>query len=105
MDQTGTMMNATLSAAVGDNLALIAELRLAFEESAQHHIDLLKRSRCDGNWNIAALRLKGLAGSFHAEGLHEAAELALSSAPGDPVAVRKIELAMQRLTVETADAA
>lgn len=37
------------------------------------------------------MRLKGLAASFHAEGLIGLAEEALDSAPGDPVVIRKLE--------------
>jgi len=84
-------LDATLAAAAGDNAALLGELRIAFLESAEKHLDLLKRSRCDGNWNVAALRLKGLAASFHAQELLDAAEYALNCAPGEPMAVREIE--------------
>ncbi|MBV7266993.1 Hpt domain-containing protein [Erythrobacter ani] len=84
-------LDATLAAAAGDDPALIRELRGAFFESASKQLDLLKRSRCDGNWNVAALRLKGLAASFHSEELMVAAENALSSAPGEPAAIRGIE--------------
>lgn len=89
-------LDATLAAAAGDNSALLGELRAAFLESAEKLLDLLKRSRCDGNWNVAALRLKGLAASFHAEELFEAAENALTSAPGEPMAIRRIEDVLAR---------
>ncbi len=84
-------LDATLAAAAGDDAALMRELRVAFVESAAKQLDLLKRSRCDGNWNVAAMRLKGLAASFHAEELLLAAENALDSAPGEPAAIRSIE--------------
>jgi HPt (histidine-containing phosphotransfer) domain-containing protein len=84
-------LDATLAAAAGDDPALFAELRLAFIESLETQIDLLKRARCDGNWTVAAMRLKGLAASFHAEGLIGLAEEALDSAPGEPVVIRKLE--------------
>ena len=84
-------LDATLAAAAGDDPALLGELRAAFVESALKQLDLLKRSRCDGNWNVAAMRLKGLAASFHAEQLLRAAENALDSAPGEPAAIREIE--------------
>lgn len=84
-------LDATLAAAAGDDPALMQELRAAFVESAQNQLDLLKRSRCDGNWNVAAMRIKGLAASFHSEELLLAAENALSSAPGEPAAIRGIE--------------
>lgn len=84
-------LDATLAAAAGDDAALFAELREAFIESLARQIDLLRRSRCDGNWQVAALRLKGLAASFHAERLIVLAEEALESAPGDPAAIRRLQ--------------
>lgn len=91
-------LDATLAAAAGDNAALMHELRGAFLESAARQLDLLKRARCDGNWNVAAMRLKGLAASFHADELQAAAERALNSAPGEPQAVREIEAVLARFT-------
>ncbi|MCP5396691.1 MAG: Hpt domain-containing protein [Sphingomonadaceae bacterium] len=84
-------LDATLAAAAGDDAELLRELRAAFLESIERQVDLLRRSRCDGNWNVAAMRLKGLAASFHATDLIELAEDAISSAPGDPVVIRRIE--------------
>ena len=90
-------LDATLAAAAGDDAALMAELRAAFLESALRQVDLLKRSRCDGNWTVAAMRLKGLAASFHASELCEAAEDALVCAPGEPAVVRRLETLIARL--------
>jgi HPt (histidine-containing phosphotransfer) domain-containing protein len=87
---TGSL-DATLAAAAGDDPAMLLDLRKAFIESVARQIDLLERSRCDGNWRVAALRLKGLAASFHAEGLIPLAEQALSAAPGEPTAVRALK--------------
>lgn len=84
-------MEATLSAAAGDNPELFAELRLAFIESLARQVDLLRRSRCDGNWQVAAMRLKGLAASFHAEAVIALADEALDSAPGDPAVIRRLQ--------------
>jgi HPt (histidine-containing phosphotransfer) domain-containing protein len=89
-------LDATLAAAAGDNAALMRELRGAFLESAARQLDLLKRARCDGNWNVAAMRLKGLAASFHADELLAAAEHALNAAPGEPLAIREIEAVLAR---------
>lgn len=89
-------LDATLAAAAGDDAALIHELRGAFLESAMKQLDLLRRSRCDGNWNVAAMRLKGLAASFHAEELQSAAQAALDAAPGEPAAIREIEAVLAR---------
>jgi HPt (histidine-containing phosphotransfer) domain-containing protein len=84
-------LDATLSAAAGDDPALFAELRVAFIDSLSRQVDLLRRSRCDGNWQVAAMRLKGLASSFNAEPLIVLANDAIEAAPGDPVAVRRIQ--------------
>jgi HPt (histidine-containing phosphotransfer) domain-containing protein len=84
-------LDATLAAAAGNDPALVSELRGAFLESANKQLDLLRRSRCDGNWHVAAMRLKGLAASFHVEDLLIAADNALASAPGEPAAIRNIE--------------
>ena len=88
--ETGAL-DATLAAAAGDDPALLAELRAAFVESLDRQIDLLRRARCDGNWDVAALRLNGLAASFHAAELQALAEEAVASAPGDPAIVRKLQ--------------
>lgn len=84
-------LDATLAAAAGDDEALFVELRLAFIESLDRQVDLLRRSRCDGNWQMAAMRLKGLAASFHAEPLLALAEEALEAAPGEPTVIRRLQ--------------
>jgi hypothetical protein len=84
-------LDATFAAAAGEDPALMAELRRAFAESLARQIDLLRRARCDGNWNVAAMRLKGLGASFHAPDLVALADEALGSAPGEPVVIRKLE--------------
>ena len=84
-------LDATLSAAAGEDAALFAELRQAFVDSLARQVDLLRRARCDGNWQITAMRIKGLAASFHADALIGLAEEALDAAPGDPLAVRRIK--------------
>jgi HPt (histidine-containing phosphotransfer) domain-containing protein len=84
-------LDATIAAAAGEDAALFAELRLAFIESVARQVDLLGRARCDGNWHVAAMRLKGLAASFHAEALLALAEEALDAAPGEPGVVRRLQ--------------
>lgn len=83
-------LDATLAAAAGEDPALFHELRQAFVESLARQLDLLGRARCDGNWHVAAMRLKGLAASFHADPLIVLAEEAVEAAPGDPVILRKL---------------
>ena len=85
-------LDETLAAAAGEDPALFAELRAAFAESLARQIDLLRRARCDGNWQVTALRLKGLAASFHAHHLLLLAEEALDAAPGEPGVVRRLQL-------------
>lgn len=84
-------LDATLAAAAGDDAALFAELRRAFVDSLAGQIDLLGRARCDGNWQVAAMRLKGLAASFHSDPLIRLAERALESAPGEPTVIRDLK--------------
>ena len=84
-------LDATFAAAAGEDSALLAELRAVFAESLARQIDLLRRARCDGNWAVAAMRLKGLGASFHAPDLVKLADEALDGAPGEPVVVRKLE--------------
>ncbi|MDJ0977801.1 MAG: Hpt domain-containing protein [Erythrobacter sp.] len=91
-------LDATLAAAAGDDPALMMELRGAFVESARTQLDLLRRSRCDGNWTVAAMRLRGLAASFHAEDLLIAAQGALDAAPGEPASIREIETVLSRFS-------
>jgi hypothetical protein len=95
-------LQTTLAAAAGDDAELRAELRKAFADSLGSHIDLMRRARCDGNWQVAAMRVKGLAASFHAEQLAELADDALDGAPGDPVALRRLQ-EFHREFVETGD--
>ncbi|MGC4252899.1 MAG: Hpt domain-containing protein [Sphingobium sp.] len=90
-------LNAALAAAVGDDSALIADLHVAFMESALRQVDLLARARCDANWELAAWRLKGLAASFGLTGLMALAEEAVQSAPGDPRILRQLRAALVKL--------
>ena len=79
-----------LAAAAGEDIVLLAELRAVFAESLAQQVDLLRRARCDGNWEVAAQRLKGLGSSFHAPALVELADKALEGAPGEPAVIRKL---------------
>jgi hypothetical protein len=83
--------DATLAAAAGDDAALLHELRAAFVESLTQQVDLLRRARCDGNWEVAAMRLRGLGASFHAPELVRLAEQALDGAPGEPGVLRRLD--------------
>ena len=90
MAYLGETFDANLAAACGADETLFHELRAAFVSSADRQLDLMQRSRCDGNWLVAATRLRGLAASFHAEKLMDLADHAMATAPGDPRALREI---------------
>ncbi len=89
-------IDAALAAAVGDEPALIAELRLAFVESAQRAFAALEAARTRDDWREAAARLKGLAASFGAVRLmalaSEAADL-----PCDTAMLAKLRRSVARL--------
>jgi hypothetical protein len=89
--------DTALKAAAGDDSALIAELRSSFVESAKRQLSLLSRSRCDANWQYTSWRLKGLAASFGAVRLMALADEASEGAPGDPVVIRKLGLAISEI--------
>ena len=97
MAYLGESFDANLAAACGADEALFHELRAAFVSSAARQLDLMRRARCDGNWLVAATRLRGLAASFHAETLMELADHAIVTAPGDPRALREISDHLQTL--------
>ena len=77
MDYERRALDASLSAAVGDEPQLIADLRGAFFESASVHVAELQAAKTPEDWRLAAQRLKGLAASFGALGLLDAVAGAL----------------------------
>jgi HPt (histidine-containing phosphotransfer) domain-containing protein len=91
-------LETTLQAAAGGDPELLAELRAAYVESVARQVDLLARSRCDGNWTVAAMRLQGLAASFHSAPLLALADEALETAPGDPAVLRKLRAYLDPFT-------
>ena len=98
MVQQAGDFDATLAAAAGEDPELLQELRTAFVDSLAQQINLLRRSRCDGNWEVAALRLKGLGASFHTPTLVTLATLALDGAPGEPGVLRKLDRLLAEFT-------
>jgi HPt (histidine-containing phosphotransfer) domain-containing protein len=87
-------LQTALAAAVGDDPALIAELRFAFLASAHAHADSLGRANGDADWQKAACRLQSHAASLGATRLTELAGEAVESAPGDPTVLRRIDRAI-----------
>lgn len=86
-----------LSAAFGEDPAMAMDLRGAFTGSARNLADLMRRARCDANWEVAALRLKGLAATFGIIPLIELAEAAMAGAPGDPAVLRQINRVIEEI--------
>lgn len=90
-------IDATLAAAVGDEPALIADLRLAFSESAERALTAMTLATDHEEWRAAAWRLKGLAASFGAVRLMAMAKDAAEGDARDPEALRKLRRAILRL--------
>lgn len=87
-------LQTALAAAVGDDPALLEELRSAFIDSAATHARALALARTEPSWQLAALKLQGLAASFGATDLMKRAGEAASAAPGDPVTLRRVAVAI-----------
>ena len=90
-------IDATLAAAVGDEPALIAELREAFQEGVKRCLEAMKSADSPDGWASAALRLKGLAASFGAIRLMALAGEAAGGPSGDGAILRKLHRAIERL--------
>lgn len=92
-------IDAALSAALGEESGLIAELRVAFHDSAERALASLVEAEGDeANWRAAAWRLKGLAASFGAVRLMALASEAADQPPGDEQTLRRLRRAVERLT-------
>lgn len=90
-------IDATLAAAVGDDPALIVELRIAFIDSVQHALACLARADEGAGWSAAAGRLKGLAASFGAVRLMALADEAARADAPDPLLLGRIKRLVARL--------
>lgn len=90
-------IDAALAAAVGDEPGLIAELRVAFHDSAERALAALERAEDEIGWREASWRLKGLAASFGAVRLMAAAAQAADAPVGDADTVRRLRRAVDRL--------
>lgn len=90
-------IDATLAAAVGDDPALIAELRASFVDSARRGLEALATASDEEGWRAAAWRLKGLAASFGAVRLMALATEATVLSPHDAAMLRKLRRAIERL--------
>lgn len=90
-------IDATLAAAVGDEPALIVELREAFLESVKRCLEGMKSAEKPDVWAGSALRLKGLAASFGAVRLMALAAEAANGPAHDGAVLRRLHRAVERL--------
>ena len=97
MEHDPRAIEAALAAAVGDEPGLIAELRLAFHDSAGRTLASLEEAADESAWREAAWRLKGLAASFGAMPLMILASAAADQPAGDAATVAKLRRALERL--------
>ncbi len=94
-------MEAALAAVVGDDAPLIAELRTAFFDSARGHFAGLRTATTAEAWLHSANRLRGLAASFGAMRIIDAASAAAAALPGDVRALQRVERALLALAGES----
>ena len=90
-------IEATLAAAVGDDPALIAELRMAFVDGAASAVAAMAGSDGAEAWCAAAWRLKGLAASFGAIRLMALATEALHGGAPDRALLGRLQRLLARL--------
>src|SRR5688572_21276294 len=100
MAYEGGGLCAALEAAVGDDVALVRDLRRAFLESADRRIDLLERAGDETAWQMAMWRLKGLCGSFGVVDLLAMVEAAQDAAPCDPKVAPRLRAALSTLSAD-----
>lgn len=89
-------IGTTLAAAVGDDPALIADLRSAFVESAERVLTAMTLAVDAEDWRAAAWRLRGLAASFGAVRLMALAT-EVAEDPRDAEGLKKLRRAISRL--------
>lgn len=87
----------SLAAAVGDEPALIAELREAFLQSVARGMAMLEAAQGEAAWRAAAWRLRGLAASFGAMALMALATEAAEAPAHDPALLRRLRQAVEQL--------
>lgn len=84
------MLETALAAAVGNDPALVLELRDVFIDSAERHLAAAELATSQPMWTASLLRLKGLAASFGAGDLMAAATAAMDAPMGDVPALTAI---------------
>jgi len=100
MSFEGGNLNSSLVAAVGEDPALLNDLRRAFLESADRQLDLLERAAEESAWHMALWRLKGLCGSFGVAHMIALVEQGEKAAPGDAKILRGLRSALTALALD-----
>lgn len=95
-----TDIDAMLAAALGDDPALMRDLRQAFLSSAREHMTALEQAPSIHEWHMAAWKFKGLCATFGADSLTGLAAEATDAPRGDPALMRKMRAAMAQLEAE-----
>jgi histidine phosphotransfer protein HptB len=90
-------LDASLADAVGDEPALISDLRDTFLNSARAHVCAMDNATALGDWQVAAMRLHSLAASFGARRIMDAAVAAAQVPYVDKARLAKIERAISAL--------
>lgn len=93
-------LEAALAAAVGEDAALIDELRAVFLSTATAHVAALKIVATDGEWAVRIQRLISLAASFGALRVMHAARSAASNR-GDQRGLKRIQQSIDALREAT----
>ena len=90
-------LEASLAAAVGEEPQLIAELRGAFISGALAHLAALRAAVTTEEWTSRAERLHGLAASFGALRVMDAARAVRDAKVGDRRVLARAELSIESL--------
>jgi hypothetical protein len=90
-------IDSVLAAAVGEDLALMAELRAAFRDGAARALAVLEAAGDAAAWRDACARLNGLAASFGAVRLAALARAAATKPAGDAATLKQLRRAVARL--------
>lgn len=88
-------LDAALSAALGNDTAMIIELRHEFCRSIAAKIDLLATSGSRQDWVATLHRLRGICASFGATTLMSLCVEALDADVGDKMVIRRMRSALR----------
>jgi histidine phosphotransfer protein HptB len=84
-------IEASLTAALGDDPVLVADLRQAFFDGIARHLAALDEAMDDGAIRDAAARLRGLAASFGADRLMQALTPTIETGRITPAQRRRVD--------------